>query len=371
MTTQKIMEAQKTALYPVHVQSKALLRPFAGFMMPIHYGSIIKEHQAVREQAGLFDVSHMCKFQVEGKEAFDLLQYISSNDVGRLSIGGAQYTCLPNESGGIIDDALIYKMNERRYLFVGNASNREKDWRWFKQHQETYKAKLTDVSDNESILALQGPNASAILQKLTDLALDSIPFYNFAHSKVADISDVLISHTGYTGAGGYELYLDNNHAPTLWKTLIETGKEYGLQPAGLGARDTLRLEMGYLLHGQDIDETTSPIEAGLGWITKLNKTFIGCEYLRKQKLQGIPKRLVSLILDEAGGIPRAGYPIVDEQDLKVGEVTSGGHSITLQKGIALGYVASSYSKPHTKLHISIRKRNFAAEIVKFPAWKKN
>ncbi len=369
MTTQKTTEVQKTALYPVHVQSNAFLRPFVGFMMPIHYGSITQEHQAVREQAGLFDVSHMCKFQVEGKEAFDLLQHIGSNDVGRLSVGGAQYTCLPNESGGIIDDAVIYKIDEGRYLFVGNASNREKDWRWLKHHQEAYKATLTDISDRESILALQGPNARDILQKLTDVALDGIPFYHFVHGEVAGISDVLISHTGYTGAGGYELYLDNNHAVTLWETLIETGKEYGIQPAGLGARDTLRLEMGYLLHGQDIDETTSPIEAGLGWITKLNKTFVGCEYLRKQKLQGIPKRLVSLILEEEGGVPRAGYPIVDEQGLKVGEVTSGSYSITLQKGIALGYVASSYSKRHTKLHISIRKRNFAAEVVKFPAWK--
>lgn len=365
------MELKRTMLYATHKQHNAHMRPFAGYEMPMHYGSIAAEHQCVREKAGLFDVSHMCKFRVEGPKAFDLLQYLCTNDVARLSAGDAQYTCLPNEKGGIIDDAILYRLGKARYLLIANAVNRAKNWAWIQKQNEAYKAKLIDISDPYSILALQGPHAKIILQQLTDLELDSIPYYSFGQGAVAQVANVIISHTGYTGAGGYELGIRNEKVEEIWHALLGVGAEpYGLQPIGLGARDTLRLEMGYCLYDQDIDESTSPMEAGLGWITKFNKSFVASEYLQRQKLQGVPKRLIGLLLDEKGAIPRKGCSILNEQALKVGEVTSGGLSFALHRGIALGYVGTNYSTPHTKLWIQIRARSYAAEVRRFPLWKR-
>ena len=363
------MELKRTALYPIHKQLNAVIRPFAGYEMPIHYGSISVEHKAVREQAGLFDVSHMCKFVIEGEKALSLLQYICSNDVSSLCVGNAQYTCLPNERGGIVDDAVLYRLGKSRYLLIANAANRAKNWQWIKKHNNSHEAQLKDSSDSYSILALQGPKAAAILQPLMDLDLESVPFYSFARDTVARIKNVLVSNTGYTGSGGYELYVENEAAQSLW-TALQQSEVCSPQPAGLAARDTLRLEMGYCLYGQDIDETTSSIEAGLGWITKFTKTFVGSEYLQRQKIQGAPKRLVGLVIEEKGGIPRSGCSILNERGLKIGEVTSGSLSLSTQKGIALGYVATIYSEPHTKLSIQIRDRDYAAEVVKLPPWQK-
>ena len=360
---------QRTPLYPIHKQLGAIIRPFAGYEMPIHYGSIVAEHKAVREQVGLFDVSHMCTFIIEGESALPLLQYVCSNDLSQVAVGCAQYTCLPNEKGGIVEDALVYRLGRERYMLVGNAANQTKDWQWLKKHNSNYEATLQNSSNGQSILALQGPQATAVLEQLTDVSLAGIPYYGFSRGIVAEIVNVLVSHTGYTGAGGYELYVGNEDVQKLWAAIMKIGKTHQLQPVGLAARDTLRLEMGYCLYGQDLDETTSPIEAGLGWITKFTKPFVGSEYLQRQKIQGAPKQLINMVLEERGGIPRAGAAILNEEELKIGEVTSGNLSPSLQKGIAMGYVSTAYAKLHNKLYIQIRNRSFTAEIVKFPSWK--
>ena len=361
------MEIKRTALHELHLQHQAFMRPFGGYEMPVHYGSITTEHRAVRAQAGLFDVSHMCKFLIEGARALELLQYVTTNDVAALSVGQAQYTCLPNEKGGIVDDAVLYRLEEARYLLIANASNRQKNWEWLKEHQPTQNnCAVKDLSDQYSIIALQGPRSAEILGLLSSTDPSSIPFYHFSIDTVAGIEEVIVSATGYTGSGGYELYLESKDAQQLWKELLRVGATRGLLPAGLGARDTLRLEMGYCLYGQDIDEGTSPIEAGLGWITKFNKPFIASEYLQRQKLQGPPQRLVSMALSEKGAIPRTGCSILNQRELKVGEVTSGNLSITLQKGIAMGYVLKDHSAIDTQLYIQIRKRNYTARVAKFP-----
>ncbi len=281
------MEPRKTPLFDIHVAAGAKMVPFAGFMMPLQYSSVLEEHNCVRNNVGLFDVSHMGEFMIEGEDAIDLIQYISSNDASRLVNGQCQYSCLPNENGGIVDDILVYKFNERKYMIVVNAANVEKDWNWIKGHN-TFMAEMENISDNISLFALQGPKAINVLQKLTNLDLTTLKYYTFKKGNLKEITDgAIISATGYTGAGGFEIFVYNRYAETVWKRIMEAGKESGIQPIGLAARDTLRLEMGYCLYGNDIDDKTSPIEAGLGWITKFNKKFVNSAALQEQKKSGI------------------------------------------------------------------------------------
>ncbi|MBN1822259.1 MAG: glycine cleavage system aminomethyltransferase GcvT, partial [Prolixibacteraceae bacterium] len=339
---------------------------FAGYEMPIEYSGIIDEHMAVRNSAGVFDVSHMGEFLVEGRHALDLISKITSNDPRILQSGQAQYTCFPNGRGGIIDDLLVYCLKPEKYMLVVNAANIEKDWNWVKS-QNTVGADLYNISDDVSQLAVQGPKAVEILQKLTDVNLSEIRFYTFKTGKIAGVDNVNISATGYTGAGGFELYFPNNKAELIWNAIFEAGKEVGIKPVGLGARDTLRLEMGYCLYGNDIDDTTSPIEAGLGWITKFNnnRDFVDSEYLKMQKNEGVEKRLKGFVLTERG-IPRHGYVIVNSEGSVIGKVTSGTMSPVMGKGIGLGYIDKEYTALGTTVYIQVRNKNIPAEIVKLP-----
>lgn len=361
------MDLKKTALHDVHQQLGAKMVPFAGFSMPLRYSSDIEEHKTVRQGVGVFDVSHMGEFFLRGPKALDLIQKVSSNDASKLFDGKAQYSCLPNETGGIVDDLLVYRLSEEEYMLVVNAANIEKDWNWIGQHN-TEGVDMENASDRISLFAVQGPKARAVVQKLTDVDLEAMAYYSFQKNTVAGIPDVIISATGYTGAGGFELYVDNQHAIQLWERLFEAGAEYGIKPIGLGARDTLRLEMGLCLYGNDIDDTTSPLEAGLGWITKFNKAFINAENLQKQKEQGVSRKLVGLVMQERG-IPRAGYEIYSTEEELIGKVTSGAQSPMLEKGIGLGYVKMDHSQPGTQVLIGIRNRKLSAEVVKPPMIK--
>lgn len=361
------MDLKKTALHDIHQQLGAKMVPFAGFSMPLRYSSDIEEHKTVRQGVGVFDVSHMGEFFLKGPKALDLIQKVSSNDASKLFDGKAQYSCMPNETGGIVDDLLVYRVSEEEYMLVVNASNIEKDWDWISQYN-TEGVDMENASDRISLFAVQGPQATAALQKLTDVDLDAMAYYTFQIDTVAGIPDVIISATGYTGAGGFELYVDNQYAEQLWKAIFEAGSEYNIKPIGLGARDTLRLEMGLCLYGNDIDDTTSPLEAGLGWITKFTKDFVNAENLKEQKEQGVDRKLVGLIMQERG-IPRAGYEIYDTNDTLIGKVTSGAQSPMLENGIGLGYVSTENSKPGTQVLIGIRNRRLAAEVVKPPMIK--
>ena len=304
---------KKTALYDKHLSLGAKIVPFAGFEMPVQYSGVTEEHFAVREKAGIFDVSHMGQFIIEGAGAKDLLQFVTSNDVNILVNGKAQYSCLPNGKGGIVYDLIIYKIADEKYFVVVNASNIDKDWEHISKFNEKFGAKMTNTSDETSLIAIQGPLATKILQKLTDVNLSEIPYYHFTTGKVAGVDDVVISNTGYTGSGGFEIYFKNEYAEKLWDAITDAGKEDGLIPCGLAARDTLRLEKGFCLYGNDIDDTTSPLEAGLGWITKLAKgDFVDAEYLRKQKEEGVTRKLIGFELIDKG-VPRHDYPVVDAE----------------------------------------------------------
>ncbi len=361
-----------TPLTEKHLALGAKMAEFAGFNMPISYRGIKEEHQAVREQAGLFDVSHMGEFIIRGKEALDLIQLVTSNDAARLEIGQAQYSCLPNDQGGIVDDLLVYRLpedncaaGERAYMLVVNASNIEKDWNWIERHN-TFDTRIIDISDQTGLLAVQGPRATAILQPLTDIDLDAIPFYHFTKGRMAGIDNVLISATGYTGSGGFELYVDRGQALHLWEAVMDAGKNRGLQPAGLGARDTLRLEMGYCLYGNDIDDKTSPLEAGLGWITKLNKgDFNSRDLFARQKAEGVSRKLVGFQVDDRR-VPRHGYPIEAPDGTPIGHVTSGTQSPSLGIPIGMGYVTKAYAAPGTEINIVAGRKKLTAEIVKTP-----
>ncbi len=349
-----------------HIALGAKMHEFAGYNMPIEYSGIIDEHLTVVSGAGVFDVSHMGEFWVTGDKALDFLQHVTSNDVSKLPLGKAQYTCFPNEQGGIVDDLLVYHIEPQKYLLVVNASNIEKDWNWCNAHNSAG-AVLENASDRTAQLAIQGPKAAAILQKLTPIALDKIPYYAFEIGEFAGCKQVIISNTGYTGAGGFELYFSPNDADTIWNAIFEAGKEESIKPIGLGARDTLRLEMGYCLYGNDLDDTTSPLEAGLGWITKFtdNKNFVGRELLEQQKSTGISRKLCAFKLKERG-IPRHGYEIADDQNNTIGAVTSGTMSPTTKEGIGLGYVKPESAVIGTEIFIRIRNKNIAAEVVKLP-----
>ena len=356
--------SKTTCFHAFHKMLKAKISPFAGFEMPIVYTSIKEEHISVRKQAGLFDVSHMGEFLIEGIEAPNFLQKILSNDVSKLSDGQVQYSCLPNAHGGIIDDLLVYRFSPEKYMLVVNAANIEKDFRWI-QAQNNFDATLKNISKDTALLALQGPLATAILQKLTAVDLSKITYYHFVEGSVAGIDKVLISATGYTGSGGFELYVDPEHGAALWEAIWDAGQAEGLVAAGLAARDTLRLEMGYCLYGNDIDDTTSPLEAGLGWITKFNKDFIGKELLLQQKSKGLTRKLVGFTLLERG-IPRKDYRILNNSGEPIGLVTSGTQSPSLGVGIGLGYVSLPYAKVGKTVLVEIRKKQITAEIVKTP-----
>lgn len=358
---------KKTALYQKHVDLSAKMVPFAGYQMPVSYEGVIAEHHNVREKLGVFDVSHMGEFWVEGSEAIDLLQYVTSNDVSKLVDGQAQYTCLPNTQNGIVDDLILYRFNAEKYLLVVNASNIDKDWTWISTHNK-FDAKLKNASEEYSLLAVQGPKAIEAMQSLTDVDLSSIKFYHFKVAEFAGEKDVIISATGYTGSGGFELYVKNESAEEVWNKVLEAGKEFGIKPIGLAARDTLRLEMGYCLYGNDIDDTTSPLEAKLGWITKFDTNFINKQNLLKQKEDGIVRKLVAFELIDKG-IPRKDYPILDQDLHPIGYVTSGTQSPILNKAIGLGYVKTGFDKIDDKILIQVRKKHLEAKIVRLPFYK--
>ena len=338
----KKLKMRTTALTGSHEKLGAKLVSFAGYKMPVQYEGVNIEHETVRNAVGVFDVSHMGEFLIEGENALDLIQKVTSNDASKLEIGDAQYSCLPNEKGGIVDDLIVYRIKEFSYLLVVNASNIEKDKDWIIS-QNDMNAEFRDISENYSLLAIQGPKAIEAMQSLTSVDLNTIPFYKFKVADFAGIEHVIISATGYTGSGGFEIYCKNSEAEQIWNKVFEAGAEFGIKPIGLAARDTLRLEMGYCLYGNDIDDTTSPIEAGLGWITKFNKDFTNSSALKEQKENGVNRKLVAFELNEKG-IPRQGYTILDENGDEIGIVTSGTMSPSLKQGIGLGYVKKEYSK---------------------------
>lgn len=357
---------QKTVLYDRHIALGAKMTEFAGFTMPVEYTGINAEHMAVREAAGMFDVSHMGEFRVRGKNALAFLQHICSNDISQLKPGRAQYNCLPNESGGIVDDLIVYKIAENDYLAVVNAGNIEKDWNWFESHNKVG-AELENASNDYALLAVQGPRATSILQRISSPDLSSIPFYSFAFGSLNGIDNVIFSNTGYTGSGGFELYLKTEDASKAWDMILDAGKPEGLIPAGLGARDTLRLEMGFCLYGNDISDTTSPLEGGLAWITKFvsGKDFIGRGALEYQKAKGVDRRLKGFVLEERG-IPRTHYELVDEHGEQIGEVTSGTMSPILRKGIGLGYLKRGYWDDGSVIYVNIRGKLLRAVVTKTP-----
>ena len=357
-----------TALSAIHAALGAKMVPFAGYNMPVSYQGINLEHQTVREKVGVFDVSHMGEFFVTGPNALSLIQRVCSNDASKLEDGEAQYSCFPNEDGGVVDDLIVYRIAAEKWLLVVNASNIDKDWAWINSHN-TMEATLENSSDHYSLLAIQGPKSIQAMQSLTQEDLSAIKFYTFKMNTFAGVENVIISATGYTGSGGFEIYCKNTQVAKIWTKVLEAGANWGIQPIGLAARDTLRLEMGYCLYGNDIDDTTSPLEAGLGWITKFNKDFINSESLKKQKEIGVSKTLVGFELSQRG-IPRQGYAIVDAQGNSIGRVTSGTMSPSMGKGIGLGYVPMALKEVGSQIHIQIRNKIVPAMVVKLPFYKK-
>lgn len=357
-----------TALTEVHKALGAKMAEFAGYEMPISYDSVKVEHQTVREKLGVFDVSHMGIFMVSGAEALNLLQRVWANDLSKINIGQAQYSYLPNEKGGIIDDMIAYKLADDQYMLVPNASNIEKDWNWITQHN-SMNAEMKNLSDDYGIFAIQGPKAVEAMQNLSDVDIANIKPFRFEVGAFAGVENVIISGTGYTGSGGIEIYFKKEDSKKIWDAVLEAGKEYGIQPIGLGARDTLRLEMGLCLYGNDIDDTTSPFAARLGWTTKFTKDFVNSENLKKQKEEGVDHQLVGLELT-GKGIARQGYLIVDENGEEIGVVTSGTKSPTLNKAIAMGYVKKPLNKVGSEIFIQIRKKTVSAEVIKLPFYKK-
>ena len=360
---------KNTALTAKHIELGAKMVPFAGYNMPVQYEGVNIEHETVREHLGVFDVSHMGEFFITGPKALELIQKVSSNDASKLTDGRAQYSCLPNTDGGIVDDLIIYRINEEKYLLVVNASNIEKDWNWISKYNENIGAEMTNVSDEYSLLAIQGPKAVEAMQALTPADLAAIKFYHFEIGEFAGVSEVIISATGYTGSGGFEIYVKNEDVDQVWTNVFKAGADFGIKPIGLAARDTLRLEMGYCLYGNDIDDTTSPIEAGLGWITKFTKDFVNAEALQAEKEAGSSRKLIAFELTERG-IPRKGYTLHNDQGEEIGVVTSGTMSPSLNKGIGLGYVTTAYTAPETGIQVKIRKNMVPARVVKLPFYKK-
>lgn len=355
------------ALTDLHIELGGKMVPFAGFNMPVQYEGVTAEHLTVRSGVGVFDVSHMGEFLIKGPHALDLIQRVTSNDASKLFDGKVQYSCLPNEDGGIVDDLLVYRANEEEYYLVVNGANVQKDWDWISA-RNTNGAVMEDMSDSTTLLAVQGPKAAEALQSLTDVDLAAMEYYTFKVDTLAGIEGVVISATGYTGAGGFELYVPNEHARTLWDAVFEAGAAYGIKPIGLAARDTLRLEMGFCLYGNDIDDTTSPIEAGLGWITKFTKEFTNHEALAAQKEAGVARKLVGFEMVDRG-IPRHDYEIVDADGNQIGRVTSGTMAPSVEKAIGMGYVPKELSTPGSEIYIAVRNKQLKATVVKFPFYK--
>ena len=355
---------KNVALNDTHITLGAKMVPFAGFNMPVQYAGINAEHETVRKAVGVFDVSHMGEFILKGEGALDLIQKVTSNDASKLYDGKIQYSCLPNENGGIVDDLLVYRMDDKTYMLVVNASNIDKDWDWISKCN-SYGVDMKNISDRTSLLAVQGPKAAEALQSLTNVDLASMEYYTFKKGTLAGVDNVVISATGYTGAGGFELYFDNQHAEHIWKEIFKAGESFGIKPIGLAARDTLRLEMGFCLYGNDIDDTTSPLEAGLGWITKFTKDFVNSENLAVQKQAGVGRKLVGFEMIDRG-IPRHDYEIADADGNTIGKVTSGTQSPSLQKAVGLGYVKNEFAKEGTEIYIKIRDNKIKARVVKFP-----
>lgn len=359
---------KNTALTHVHEGLGAKMVPFAGYNMPVQYEGVTVEHETVRNGVGVFDVSHMGEFIISGPNALALIQKVTSNDASTLTIGRAQYSCLPNDNGGIVDDLIVYKMKQEQYLLVVNASNIDKDWNWISSKNDVG-ADMRNVSEDYSLLAIQGPKAVEAMQSLTSVDLSAIKYYHFEVADFAGVSDVIISATGYTGSGGFEIYVKNDQVEALWNKVFEAGAAFGIKPIGLAARDTLRLEMGFCLYGNDINDTTSPLEAGLGWITKFTKDFTNSEALKKQKEEGVTRKLVGFELTERG-IPRHDYEITDKDGNVIGIVTSGTMAPSLNKGIGLGYVPAEYAAEGSQIFIRIRKNDIPAQVVKLPFYKK-
>ena len=355
---------KNTALTDHHISLGAKMVPFAGFNMPVQYSGINDEHETVRTAVGVFDVSHMGEFILKGEKALDLIQKVSSNDASKLYDGKVQYGYLPNENGGIVDDFLTYKIDDTTYLLVVNASNIEKDWNWISKYN-TYGVEMKDISDETSLFAVQGPKAADALQSLTSIELASMEYYSFAKGTFAGVDNVIVSATGYTGAGGFEIYVANKDAQKVWNAIFEAGAAFGIKPIGLGARDTLRLEMGFCLYGNDIDDTTSPLAAGLGWVTKFTKEFVNSENLKAEKENGTAQKLVGFEMIDRG-IARHDYEIVDANGNVIGRVTSGTQSPTLKKSIGLGYVDNAFAKAGTEIYILIRNQKIKAEVRKGP-----
>ncbi len=352
----------------IHEALGAKMVDFAGFYMPVQYEGVNAEHETVRNGVGVFDVSHMGEFLLTGEKALDLIQKVTSNDASVIEIGKAQYSCLPNDKGGIVDDLIIYRMKENQYLLVVNASNIDKDWAWISKFND-FGVEMRNLSDDYSLLAIQGPKSVEAMQSLTSVNLSEIPYYSFKVGDFAGIENVIISATGYTGSGGFEIYCKNEEVEQIWNKVFEAGASFGIKPIGLAARDTLRLEMGFCLYGNDIDDTTSPLEAGLGWVTKFTKDFVNSENLKKQKEEGVKRKLVGFELQERG-IPRHDYEIVDKDGNVIGKVTSGTMAPSLGKGIGLGYVTIENSKVDSEIFIKIRNNNVKAKVVKTPFYKK-
>jgi aminomethyltransferase len=358
------MEIKHIPLESVHIALGGKMVPFAGFNMPVRYSSDLDEHMTVRNGVGVFDVSHMGEFMITGNGALELIQQVTSNDASKLINGQAQYSCLPNMDGGIVDDLLVYKIDDGNYMLVVNASNIEKDWNWIASFN-TMGATMKNISDDTCLFAVQGPKATGVLQKLTTTDLQSIPYYHFSIGNFAGVDNVVISNTGYTGAGGFEIYVPNQNAQKVWDAIFDAGKDVQIKPIGLGARDTLRLEMGFCLYGNDIDDTTSPLEAGLGWITKFTKNFNNSASLKLQKEQGVAKKLVGFKMTDKG-IPRHHYPIKTSAGVTIGHVTSGTISPILGTGIGLGYVQTDFSSPGTEIFIEVRGQLLKAAVHKLP-----
>jgi aminomethyltransferase len=358
------MDLKYIPLNDLHVKLGGKMVPFAGYNMPVRYSSDIEEHMTVRKAVGVFDVSHMGEFLVKGPHALELIQRVTTNDASKLTDGQAQYSCLPNETGGIIDDLIVYKIRDHHYMIVVNASNIDKDWAWFNKYN-TVGAELENISDNICLFAVQGPKATATLQKLTRTDLSAIKYYHFAIGEFAGVPDVIMSNTGYTGAGGFEIYVNKDHAQKVWNSIFEAGKEFDIKPIGLGARDTLRLEMGFCLYGNDIDDTTSPLEGGLGWITKFTKDFTNANAIQKQKAEGVSRKLVGFKMIDKG-IPRHDYVLKNANGEVIGKVTSGTMSPMLGVGIGLGYVTSENSTVGSEIFVDVRGKALKAQVVKPP-----
>jgi len=357
------MEVKQIPLHNIHESLGAKMMPFAGFEMPVRYSSDKEEHFCVREGVGVFDVSHMGEFMIRGAGALRLIQKVTSNDASKIVDDQAQYSCLPNDTGGIVDDLIVYRMGEEEYMLVVNASNIEKDWNWI-QSKNTEGVEMEDISDDIVLLAVQGPKAVETLQKLTEVDLSGVGFYKFTKGMLAGV-EMIISGTGYTGSGGFELYIPKEHGAEVWNLVFEAGAEFDIKPIGLGARDTLRLEKGFCLYGNDITNTTSPLEAGLGWITKFTKEFTNSENLKKQKEEGVTRKLIGFEMTEKG-IPRQGYALLNEEGKEIGEVTSGTLSPCLEKGIGMGYVKKEFAAAEALIKVQVRNKQLAAKVVKPP-----